>query len=157
MGATQSWEYALPDGCPPTEAKQAHGTFFRLVSSRPPGSHPKANDFRVSRSLLQSEPPQTPAECSARCKRLGLSFDSSLENLYKFRAGPATYTPEGRSSKVPAKGTLEEEDGVMVWDGTPSPTHHNLWIRKDRAEEIAKRFRVVPPPSDSASPASDQE
>jgi hypothetical protein len=131
------WRAHLPENCPPEDAVDAVGEFYRLIS----GTTPKAADFLSYRELYPDREFLVP-ECQAG----GLSIYPTLEGI----SGLIRRIPALRKKKKLAKAVLEPELGKIK--NTPSgndPTHHTWWIPEQA--EPWKVFHIENWPEDNES------
>jgi len=121
---------ACPDGCPPEDAIDANGDFFRLAHSNPPESA----DF------------QTCAELGFRpnddqCLRCGLSIFSSMKgatSLYRYLM--KRHKGAIRLGRFIARLELVPTDGKVKQ--TRRPPHHTWWMYEDTDREATFRETV---------------
>ncbi|MBF0311439.1 MAG: hypothetical protein HQL56_18140 [Magnetococcales bacterium] len=116
-----------PADCPPKNAVDARGEYYRRVKNKPPS----ANDFRSPKeegTFLNAKVPE--------CSRVALSLDSSRETLqnlidlryHGYHIAMATLLPEhGRILATPSKG---------------SKTHTSWWKTQETSAE--KLFKCPP-------------
>lgn len=89
-----SWFESMPDGCPPSDAVEANGTFYRLVTSLPA----QENDF-LSHFTLYPQRNYTGRECKAKAVSLYLTpedcerIKALSAALRDKRVGKLTLTP----------------------------------------------------------------
>jgi len=107
----------LPPGCPPSDARAAEGTMYRLVGSDPPTSVDFLTHAELAKALKANP-----------CSRCGLSVFSSLGDVIKLYARVASqYGPESTGiGHLVARLELEPMHGKMLADSNKS-THHNWW------------------------------
>lgn len=118
------WTDELPEDCPPADASEPGGLFYRLVVTDPP----TAEDFMSQADLAPSRDWGPPAkDCAAR----GLSLQGSDEDVAILR----NRIPSLRT-KYTAQGNLDRALGLLKH--TPSrhyKAHHTWWVPRDYAVE----------------------
>ena len=126
------WRPHLPENCPPEDAKQANGTFYRLVSKR--GS--QFQDFLSYRELGREPDISIP-----ECEFCAVSIFSEIEGIKSL----IRQAPGLKKTKLLAKGSLLAKHGKIK--NTPSSTHdshHSWWIPEDMDPSDSFRLMEFP-------------
>jgi len=126
-----TWPAYYPEECPPDDAADPDGEFYRFVKCDPPG----AIDFLSNREL---HPGMTYSDSAVECRSCALSMIRDLSDVISMQQ----MVPGFRKRSV-AIGTLQSEDGRIAH--TPSqrcPSHHSWWI-PETISEPWRLFRVV--------------
>jgi hypothetical protein len=99
-----------PDGCPPDDAVDAGGVFFRIVKSCPPVAADFVSHFESGRM------PKAPV-----CLRCGLSvFEELRDAIHQQRLLP-------NLGRLIAQGTLSADHGKTKLTTGKQPTHTTWW------------------------------
>lgn len=105
-----------PAECPPSNAENANGDFYRIVKSCPPEDVDFLSLVELGRRFGKSK----------ACQAHGLSGFTKLEDARHY----ITLFPK-LGSKI-AKGNLAEENGkLLVTPNSNSPRHHTWWPYKN--------------------------
>jgi hypothetical protein len=114
------WPDDYPEGCPPTDCRNAEGLFYRLVKGDPP----EASDFVRPVELPSGRSRHSPDSCSSH----GLSIFEDAEDVRL-----AIELIPGFKKKKVAVGELKPAMGVIKRSDAPVGTvvlrsHHDWWI-----------------------------
>lgn len=122
------WPNHFPEGCPPDDADDAHGTVVRLVRGNPP----TPEDFQ---SQYEGNPRRSWGD--DRCRACGLSVFQDPEDARAI----SRRIPAFRNRHI---ATADLEPAMGRLKHTPSkhePTHHTWWLPTN--VNVAELFAVV--------------
>jgi hypothetical protein len=125
------WPDNFPEACPPEEAADATGSFYRLVEANPP----VARDFMSHIELQNAGIIPLKRSFADDCKAAGLSIFAERQDAENVResVGPLR-------SKLIAYGDITDQ-GVMRHTPSRHKSHHTWWLPVDT--EPHPRFAVV--------------
>ena len=139
---SQSWPSTYPADCPPEQALDANGTFYRLVKNDPPARE----DFRTLAEQYPSRrfstKPSPKSGVSELVKAHGLSLMADKEDVIRLRRAVPAYR-----DGLLGKGDLVPDHGKVLATPSQSGRSHHTWWTYDGAEPEAA-FVVVAEPED---------
>lgn len=124
-GWSMEWPEHFPQGCPPPDAMDAEGPFFRIVTSDPPTE----GDFKTHWELGREGPP---------CLRHGLSGFRTFDEVALFRE----VIPGFRKRRV-ARAELKPELGKLKNTPTKNSKGHHTWWVPEGIIRLEQYFVVI--------------
>jgi len=126
-----NWPSFFPPNCPPSEAKDASGKVFRLVSS----ASPSVSDF-------ESYAQMHPKKWMGNCKASGLSvFTAESDALRMVRRVQGIVQGRSAPGDLIAFANLTPEAGKLMHTPRDGNSHHTWWA-PDGFNHVAA-FKVV--------------
>ncbi len=120
------WPDYFPTGCPPADAANVSGPFFRLVRDDPP----RGEDFKTNWDLGREYGPP--------CLRHGLSGFLTLDDATQARA----VIPGFRRRRI-ARGALTPDLGKLKHTPTKTSNGHHTWWVPEGIIRVEQYFAVV--------------
>ena len=115
-----TWPAHYPKGCPPADAMDADGQFYRFVSNDPP----QGDDFL---SLRQLNPRRTYPDVATECQSCGLSLLQDASDAKRMKSRIPAFR-----NKLVAIGALRPDCGrVLPTPSRSSTSHHTWWVPEE--------------------------
>lgn len=116
--AMTDWPDWFPPNCPPPEAADASGEFYRLVSEDPPVEA----DFRSNRELADAGEARATWPESKECQACGLSVTETLADAEATRKAFGAL----RKKRI-AVGAVDGDGKLLATPSRKAPSHHSWW------------------------------
>lgn len=131
-GAMTDWPASFPSNCPPGDAVDANGRFYRLVDVAPP----TADDF-LSLSELVAAGKRKPRKRIDLCEAAGVSIFADAQDLQRIRL-MAPF-----ADCFVAVGDIDGSGKLKPTPRGPSDSHHTWWVPEN--DTTWQQFKVVAP------------
>lgn len=129
------WPAHYPSECPPSDAKFAEGSFFRLTQRQVPKDKDFYSQYAIEKKRVElNKAPQMRGEMDT-CLARGLSVFSSVEECVRARKKVASLRKKKGVVRVDANPS---QDGLVKNTPGRSSEHHYTWWVPENVDLVSK-------------------